>query len=220
MAADYPLLPKWQAIEDRRNLDRRATDLEVRADTRKVGQFQLGFVSSTESRSTSTAFTHVFQNFSPFLIDHDDIAPLTTERLLLTALELPAGEVISGIQYIVPTKATGVTRRWGCLANAHESVAFSATYTDTPSSGQSAEFYEFTTPYTVPSSGMYFAGICYKATTMPEFYGRRPNGGAMGFSLQNLYTDGVDPKPSSFSLDSYTFYVTGEVPHVSAITAD
>lgn len=100
---------------------------------------------------------------------------VATGTLQLEAVYLTQGQVISNITYVSGTTAGAtLNHQWGVLATSALSVvAVSADGTSGAIAASTAITYAFGTPYVVPTTGIYYAGIMVSnnSGTQPSFSG-------------------------------------------------
>lgn len=116
---------------------------------------------------------------------HNNSNALISGRLQMTAIALRKGIVISNfVLHIGGTPPSGVTNWWLALYDA--ALNLLAHTADVPVSGMSANTgysAALTTPYTVPATARYYAGLMFAASTVPTIVGAGRN--TAGFNTVN-----------------------------------
>lgn len=102
-----------------------------------------------------------------------NIAALTSGTLLLCAVTLLAGETVNSITWFSrTTPGAGMTNQWFCLVDSSLVVrAVSADDTSTAWTASVIKTLNMTTPYVIPSDGVYYLGIMVAGTTPPSLAG-------------------------------------------------
>lgn len=100
-------------------------------------------------------------------------AALTSGTLYMAAIYLRAGEVVSSISFMSATTAAGTPTNgfFGLYSAARAKLAESANFTTEAWAAQTLKTKEMTTPYVVPTSGLYYLAIMITATTVPTLKG-------------------------------------------------
>lgn len=98
---------------------------------------------------------------------------LTSGTLFLQGIYLTAGQLVSNIGIISATTAAGTpTNYFFALYDGNRNLrAQSANQTTTAWAANTAKTLAMTTPYRVPTSGMYYIGLMVAATTVPTIHG-------------------------------------------------
>jgi hypothetical protein len=108
-----------------------------------------------------------------------NLAALTTQVMTSVALYLEAGEVVTNLTFCSATTAAGTpTNWWFALYSTAATPALlgqTADQTSTAWAANTAKTVALATPYTVPTSGIYYAAIHVKATTVPTLLGASLN---------------------------------------------
>lgn len=102
---------------------------------------------------------------------------LTSGQPRLTAIPLFAGEVVSAITFVTGgSTETGTTHSWAALCDSGGTVvAISADDTVGTWPSSSAKKFTLASPYTVPTSGVYYTVLCVVASTLPAPMGLTGN---------------------------------------------
>lgn len=98
---------------------------------------------------------------------------LSTGRLTLSAIELPAGLTVSSITFVCAgTSAVTPTAQWFALYDG-DRVLLGQTADDTSTAwaNPNAKTLSFATPVTTTKSGLHYVGICVVAGTVPTLLG-------------------------------------------------
>jgi hypothetical protein len=105
-----------------------------------------------------------------------NVAALTTQVMSSVAVYLEAGDVVTNLTFVSGTTAAGTpTNWWFALYSSAATPALlgqTADQTSTAWGANTAKTVALTSPYTVPSTGIYYAAIMVKATTVPTLAGR------------------------------------------------
>jgi hypothetical protein len=108
-----------------------------------------------------------------------NLAALTTQIMTSAALYLEAGEVITNLTFCSATTAAGTPTNWWfalySTAATPALLAQTADQTSTAWAANTAKTVALATPYTVLTSGIYYAAIHVKATTVPTLLGASLN---------------------------------------------
>lgn len=101
------------------------------------------------------------------------LAPMVSGQLLLVGIPLSAGQVVTNLTaYLGGTTFAGVTNQWfGLWTSSRSLLGVTADAGSASWVANLGKTLALTTPYTVPTSGMYYMGICIVATTMPTMMG-------------------------------------------------
>ena len=102
-----------------------------------------------------------------------NISALTSGTMMLTAVELSAGAVVSNLTYHSATTAAGTpTNYWFALyTSARELCGQTADQTSSAWAANTSKTLALTTPYTVPRPGLYYAAIMVAASSVPSLFG-------------------------------------------------
>jgi hypothetical protein len=111
-----------------------------------------------------------------------NLAALTTQVMTSVALYLEAGEVVTNLTFCSATTAAGTpTNWWFALYSTASTPALlgqTADQTSTAWAANTAKTVALATAYTVPTSGIYYASVMVKATTVPTLLGASLNANA------------------------------------------
>jgi hypothetical protein len=108
-----------------------------------------------------------------------NLAALTTQVMTSVALYLEAGDVVASLTFCSATTAAGTpTNWWFALYSTAATPALlgqTADQTSTAWAANTVKTVALATPYTVPTSGVYYAAVMVKATTPPTLLGASLN---------------------------------------------
>lgn len=108
-----------------------------------------------------------------------NLAALTTQVMSSVALYLEAGDVVTSLTFCSATTAAGTpTNWWFALYSTAATPALLAQSADQASAAWGANTVKtlaLATPYTVPTTGIYYAAVHVKATTVPTLLGAALN---------------------------------------------
>ncbi len=111
-----------------------------------------------------------------------NLAALTTQVMTAVALYLEAGDVVTNLTFCSATTAAGTpTNWWFALYSSAATPALlaqTADQTNTAWAANTAKTVALAAPYTVPTTGIYYAAIMVKATTVPTLLGASLNANA------------------------------------------
>ncbi len=111
-----------------------------------------------------------------------NLAALTTQVMTAVALYLEAGDVVTNLTFCSATTAAGTpTNWWFALYSSAATPALlgqTADQTSTAWAANTAKTVALAAPYTVPTTGIYYAAIMVKATTVPTLLGASLNANA------------------------------------------
>ena len=111
-----------------------------------------------------------------------NLAALTTQVMTAVALYLEAGDVVTNLTFCSATTAAGTpTNWWFALYSSAATPALlgqTADQTSTAWAANTAKTVALATPYTVLTTGVYYAAIMVKATTVPTLLGASLNANA------------------------------------------
>lgn len=113
------------------------------------------------------------------------VAALSTGRLTLTALYLQAGEVVTSLTFISGTTAGAtLTHTWFALYDFTTRALIRQTNDDTSAAWATAtvKTLNLSSTYTVPTTGLYFAGINVTGTTVPTIIGNTTSTALLGLT--------------------------------------
>jgi hypothetical protein len=104
-----------------------------------------------------------------------NVAALTTQVMASVALPLEAGDVVTSLTFVSGTTAAGTpTNWWFALYSAAATPALlaqTADQTSTAWAANTAKTVALSSPQTILTSGVYYAAIMVKATTVPTLAG-------------------------------------------------
>lgn len=105
-----------------------------------------------------------------------NVAALTTQVMTSVAVYLEAGDVVTNLTFVSATTAAGTpTNWWFALYSSAATPALlrqTADQTSTAWAANTAKTVALSTPYAVPATGIYYAAVMVKATTVPTLAGR------------------------------------------------
>ena len=108
-----------------------------------------------------------------------NLAALTTQVMTAAALYLEAGDVVTSLTFCSATTAAGTpTNWWFALYSSAATPALlaqTADQTSTAWAANTAKTVALAAPYTVPTTGIYYAAVMVKATTVPTLLGATVN---------------------------------------------
>ena len=116
------------------------------------------------------------ENMSRAEIGNYDVVPGATQKMTLVAVPLQAGDVISSVSFLTGSTAANTPTNhqaalYSLAAGTFTTRALSNDNLSTAWAGNTPKTFTFSTAYTVPTSGVYYAAISIKATTVPSFAG-------------------------------------------------
>lgn len=150
-----------------------------------------------------------------------NLAALTTQVMTAVALHLRAGDVITNLTFCSATTAAGTPTNWWFALYSSAStpalLAQTADQTSTAWAANTAKTVALATPYTVPTTGVYYAAIMVKATTPPTLVGASLHTGAAVVTGQKVLavTSGsslTDTAPATLATPT----TVGTVPYCAA----
>lgn len=113
-----------------------------------------------------------------------NLSALTTQVMTAVALPLRAGDVVTSLTFVSATTAAGTpTNWWFALYSTAATPALLAQTADQLTAAwaaNTAKTVALATPYTVPTTGVYYAAIMVKATTPPTLAGATVHVSASG----------------------------------------
>lgn len=105
----------------------------------------------------------------------DNLAALTTQVMLSTALYLRAGDVVTNLTFVSATTAAGTPTNWWFAlyspAATPALLAQTADQTSTAWAANTAMTKALASPVTIATTGWHYAAIMVKATTVPTLVG-------------------------------------------------
>lgn len=113
------------------------------------------------------------ETFPRYLATTNSAAPTASGTMFMQAIYLTAGQLVSNITIISATTAAGTpTNYFFALYDGSRNLrAQSANQTTTAWAANTAKTLAMTTPYRVPTSGLYYIAILVTATTVPTTHG-------------------------------------------------
>jgi len=113
------------------------------------------------------------ETFPRALATTNSAAPTASGTMFMQAIYLTAGQLVSNITIISATTAAGTpTNYFFALYDGSRNLrAQSANQTTTAWAANTAKTLAMTTPYRVPTSGLYYIAILVTATTVPTTHG-------------------------------------------------
>lgn len=113
-----------------------------------------------------------------------NLSALTTQVMLSAAILLYAGDVVTNLTFMSGATAAGTpTNWWFALYDTQATpalIAQSADQTTGAWAADTAKTLALSAPYTVPTTGIYYAAIMVKATTPPTLIGASVQADASG----------------------------------------
>lgn len=116
--------------------------------------------------------------------------PTATSVLYMVSIGLRGGTLINAITVMPATAGASYTHSWfGLYTNARANLALSADGGNTAPTANALWTKAMTAPYRVPTTSIYYLGICVTASTLPTLY---------GINIQtNMAAAGIIPNGSS-----------------------
>jgi hypothetical protein len=148
----------------------------------QLGQFTgnirdaLGYLNTTLPSSPSTLFRANLPRIGLYdsASDSGSVA-LTTQVMTSMPIYLSAGDVVTNLSFVSGATAAGTPTNWwfGLYSTAATPalIAQTADQTSTAWAAFTTKTVALTTAYTVPTTGIYWAAIHVKATTVPTLLG-------------------------------------------------
>jgi hypothetical protein len=98
---------------------------------------------------------------------------LTSGQQLFVGIPMITGQVVTAITFVSGTTAlAGGSNQWFSLYDAtHAKLQVTSDDTSTAWAANTAKTLTLASPYTIPSDGIYYAGIMVNATTVPSLLG-------------------------------------------------
>jgi hypothetical protein len=113
-----------------------------------------------------------------------NLAALTTQVMTSVAVLLFAGEIVTNLTFMSGATAAGSPTNWWFAlhdtAATPALIAQSADQTTTAWAADTAKTLALSAPYTVPTTGIYYADVMVKATTVPTLIGATVQADASG----------------------------------------
>src|SRR5512144_1348707 len=104
-----------------------------------------------------------------------NVAALTTQVMTSVALYLERGDTVTNLTFVSATTAAGTPTNWlfALYSNAATPalIAQTADQTNTAWAANTAKTLALSTPYKIVNTGIYYAAIMVKATTVPTLAG-------------------------------------------------
>lgn len=164
------------------------------------------------------------QNFDGRRAGLVNVSVLATQRLTLVQIGIRAGQRIGGLTWLSGTTAANTpTNQWSVLygpVGSLAKLAISPDDTTTAWAANTEKTFTFVTPYTILTTGYYYAALMVKATTPPSLQGVAPGSQALSTtpyaSAAGTLTNLTDPASAP---DPPTLNGGVNVPWVRATTA-
>lgn len=104
-----------------------------------------------------------------------NLSALTTQVMLSAAIHLEAGDLVTNLTFLSGGTAAGTPTNWWfalySTASTPALLAQTADQTSTAWAADTAKTVALATAYLVPTSGIYYAAVMVKATTVPTIAG-------------------------------------------------
>lgn len=173
--------------------------------------FPLGVTEATCGQTGALAATYDRGNFAS-----TGTAELSTGRLSVYSIRLPAGLLVANISFFTGGTAlsVGVNQWFVLMDSSFNKLAISADDTSTAWAANSEKKLAMGTPYTTTVSDVFFLGIMVKATTVPNLEGL-PAGSGVEFTASpkiggpansGLTNPASCPSPATFASTSRRVY--------------
>lgn len=144
-----------------------------------------------------------------------NLSALTTQKMLVLAVPLQAGDVVTTISFVSGgTAADTPTNWWFALYDRDVSLmAQTADQTNTAWAANTRKALALATPQLIETAGIYYVGIMVKATAVPTLRGVSLGDTAIsshtGMYKMSMEDDGpyTDTAPAAYTEDSASFNV-------------
>lgn len=135
--------------------------------------FRVPLTTTTYLNNKKTLSGALFETFDRDLCDEVNTAALSTGRLSLRAIYLPASTLITSISFWSATTAAGspTNQLFGLYDNSRNLLRSSVNDTTTAWAANSRKTLSLTSTFTTTYSGLYYLGIMVTATTVPTLKG-------------------------------------------------
>ena len=126
----------------------------------------------------------VAESFDRRIFTAANISELSSGRLSLYAIALPAGKTIKAITFRSGTTAlaTGTNQWFGLFDSTRAQLALTDDDTSTAWAANTLKTKSFAAPFVTTYSGLYYVGILVAATTVPSLYGFAGNSTIAGLA--------------------------------------
>lgn len=232
---DYPLLPGFSGLDDQLNKQRRLLDQELRAPELMPHSYS-GVRAQTTDQYTSWT-EDVYENMPWQICDSSDLSLLTTERPHMTPIFLRKGDELYGMSYISGATALSGTTYYAFSINEpiypfrpiavtnNGAVSDPSIYYSSAWTAETLKLIQFSEPFIVPQTGLFYASIAVKATTVPTLVGRTTHGAVSAYGLPGMtgstYSTGLTPNtyaeyidPDIWAANTTAWTVDGRIPYV------
>ena len=138
--------------------------------------------SGTRHAARDQAFKPTAATYEAFSRDHvNGIRTVASGYLHMVGIWLPAGATVSNISFVSATTAmVAGTNQWFALFDGSRvKRAISADDTSTAWGANALKTLAMTTPYVIPTDGLYYIGYCVAAATPPTFECATDGGGVL-----------------------------------------
>lgn len=125
---------------------------------------------------------------------------LSTGRLYMQGVYYAKGEIVSNLVWMSATTAlSSGSNQWSALFDADRNkLAISADATSGAWAANTAKTFALSASYTIPSSGLYYHGLCVVASTVPTLAGQSTLAGIQGIApILSGYADTGLTNPAS-----------------------
>lgn len=142
---------------------------------------------------------------------------LVSARLHFVSIHLDAGQVVTNETWHAGTTAAGTPlNQWACLySSARAKLAVSDDATTAAWAADTPKTFTLTTPYTVPTSGLYYLGLCVVATTVPSLRSLASSAAINGIApVRSGFADTGLTDPASAPATAAALTATTSVPYV------
>lgn len=113
-----------------------------------------------------------------------NLAALTTQVMTAVALYLEAGDVVTSLTFCSATTAAGTPTNWWYALYSSEATPTlrgqTADQTNTAWAANTPKTLALASPYTILTTGIHYAAVMVKATTVPTLLGATVNANAAG----------------------------------------
>jgi hypothetical protein len=147
-----------------------------------------GKLTTAQVTNTQTVFdgspTGVFRTNLRRTECGGNLAALTTQIITAVGIYLEAGDVITNLTFCSATTAAGTPTNWWFALYSSDATpvlrAQTADQTSTAWAANTAKTVALATPYTILTTGIHYAAVMVKATTVPTLLGASLNVNASG----------------------------------------
>lgn len=157
-----------------------------------------GVTAASLHRSLTAPTSAIRESMDRRYILVNTLAVLSTGALRMQSIGLVAGDVVTNIAVLSGTTAAGTPTHYmfGLYDSSRNLLATSTDQTTAAWGASTLKTLAMTTPYTVPTTGVYYIGIFVTATTVPTLQGSSSapssalgNASGMGPSIGGTTTD-------------------------------